>query len=111
MFWVFACFVFASARDVSGREMRWNARAPTPPTPAQVTPDTTVGFAIMKLAATKVHRLYVLDAADRPVGVLSLKDVLRHIVSVAVVGTTPRGAPLEVPHAVAPLEAVTGARK
>jgi len=43
-----------------------------------VHPDTPVVDAIIKLAATKLHRLYITDAAGLPVGVLTLGDILRH---------------------------------
>ncbi|KAL0087962.1 hypothetical protein J3Q64DRAFT_1735416 [Phycomyces blakesleeanus] len=39
--------------------------------------DTTLGFAIAKLLATKSHRVWVTDERDRAVGVVSLTDVMR----------------------------------
>lgn len=55
-----------------------------------------------------MHRLYVVDAADHPVGVLSLKDMLRHVVCKVPVTTDARGVPIETPHAASPLRAVGG---
>eukprot|EP00047_Mylnosiga_fluctuans_P008636 m.8139 g.8139 ORF g.8139 m.8139 type:complete len:337 (+) comp2256_c0_seq2:149-1159(+) len=43
-----------------------------------VHPETPVVEAIVKLAATKLHRMYITDTSGKPVGVLTLGDVLRH---------------------------------
>mmetsp|Transcript_2890 Transcript_2890/g.7933 ORF Transcript_2890/g.7933 Transcript_2890/m.7933 type:complete len:363 (-) Transcript_2890:261-1349(-) len=45
-----------------------------------VHPETTVKQLISKLAATKVHRMYVCDAEGLLIGVVSLKDILRALV-------------------------------
>lgn len=37
--------------------------------------DTTLGFSIAKLLATKSHRVWVTDEMDRVIGVVSLTDV------------------------------------
>jgi len=41
----------------------------------------TLALAIAKLAATEVHRLYIVDSSEdyTPVGVISLTDVLRYV--------------------------------
>ncbi|KAI8875546.1 cystathionine beta-synthase, partial [Backusella circina FSU 941] len=41
--------------------------------------DTTLGFAIAKLLATKSHRVWVIDERDRTIGVVSMTDVMRAI--------------------------------
>jgi len=45
---------------------------------SSVTPDTTIAKLIAKLAATKFHRMFVVDPHNRPVGVVSLTDILRY---------------------------------
>lgn len=45
-----------------------------------VSPETTVKQVIAKLAATKVHRMYVCDSDGLLVGVVSLKDILRALI-------------------------------
>ncbi|KAI8983459.1 hypothetical protein BDB01DRAFT_760405 [Pilobolus umbonatus] len=39
--------------------------------------DTTLGFAIAKLLATKSHRVWVTDERERAIGVVSITDVMR----------------------------------
>jgi CBS domain-containing protein len=41
-------------------------------------PLSRVSEAVIKLAATRLHRLYIADSNDMPVGVVSLGDVLRY---------------------------------
>lgn len=41
--------------------------------------DTTLGFAIAKLLATKSHRVWVIDERERAIGVVSITDVMRVI--------------------------------
>jgi len=41
-----------------------------------VQPNDTLGHTIGKLAATKMHRIFVVDDKRRPLGVVSLRDVL-----------------------------------
>lgn len=43
--------------------------------------ETTLKEVITKLAENKVHRIYVVDADKKPVGVASLKDILLEIIS------------------------------
>ncbi|KAG0163778.1 cell separation during budding [Apophysomyces sp. BC1015] len=43
--------------------------------------DTTLGFAVAKLLATKSHRVWVTDERDRAIGVVSLTDIMRVIAS------------------------------
>ncbi|KAI8097345.1 uncharacterized protein BX664DRAFT_326165 [Halteromyces radiatus] len=45
--------------------------------------DTTLGFSIAKLLATKSHRVWVTDERDRAIGVVSLTDVMMAITSMA----------------------------
>jgi len=40
-------------------------------------PHTTFETAVLKLASTRVHRLWNIDEAGRPIGVVSLTDVIR----------------------------------
>ncbi|KAI8874506.1 hypothetical protein K501DRAFT_5479 [Backusella circina FSU 941] len=48
-----------------------------------VRPDTSLGFTIAKLLATKAHRVWVTDDRYQAVGVVSLTDVIRVIASMA----------------------------
>ncbi|RCH95336.1 Protein sds23 [Rhizopus stolonifer] len=41
--------------------------------------DTTLGFAVAKLLATKSHRVWVVDEREKAIGVVSLTDVMRVI--------------------------------
>ncbi|EIE86289.1 hypothetical protein G6F46_003831 [Rhizopus delemar] len=41
--------------------------------------DTTLGFAVAKLLATKSHRVWVIDEREKAIGVVSLTDVMRAI--------------------------------
>jgi len=50
-------------------------------TPLICTPDTTFGSIIMKLGFYRVHRLWVVDAADKPIGLISLTDVMKFLAS------------------------------
>ncbi|OBZ91778.1 Protein SDS23 [Choanephora cucurbitarum] len=43
--------------------------------------DTTLGFAVAKLLATKSHRVWVIDEKERAIGVVSITDVMRAIAS------------------------------
>jgi len=43
--------------------------------PLSAKPKTTIETVIFKLAATRVHRLWVVDEYGRPTGVISLTDV------------------------------------
>lgn len=43
--------------------------------------DTTLGFAVAKLLATKSHRVWVTDERERAIGVVSTTDVMRAIAS------------------------------
>ncbi|ORX49198.1 CBS-domain-containing protein [Hesseltinella vesiculosa] len=51
--------------------------------------ETTLGFAIAKLLATRAHRVWVTDERDRPIGVLSLTDIM--VAVAGQVGVTPTG--------------------
>uniref|UniRef100_A0A7S3V0B1 CBS domain-containing protein n=1 Tax=Aplanochytrium stocchinoi TaxID=215587 RepID=A0A7S3V0B1_9STRA len=46
-----------------------------------VTPDTTLRALIGKLAATKMHRVFVVDKERTPLGVVSVSDIARILVS------------------------------
>lgn len=41
--------------------------------------DTTLGFTVAKLLATKSHRVWVVDEREKAIGVVSLTDVMRAI--------------------------------
>ncbi|CAO3697106.1 unnamed protein product [Rhizopus stolonifer] len=41
--------------------------------------DTTLGFAVAKLLATKSHRVWVVDEREKAIGVVSLTDIMRVI--------------------------------
>ncbi|CAG8487274.1 5417_t:CDS:2 [Ambispora leptoticha] len=41
-----------------------------------ISPNSTIGYAIAKLTATKAHRVWVVDEKMNPVGVVSLTDIL-----------------------------------
>jgi CBS-domain-containing membrane protein len=43
--------------------------------------DTTLGFTIAKLLATKSHRVWVIDERERAIGVVSLTDVMSAVAS------------------------------
>ena len=43
----------------------------------------TVGFAIGRLAATRAHRIFVVDADHHPIRVISVTDVIRATTSKA----------------------------
>ena len=43
-------------------------------------PDDTLAHAMSSIATTNVHRVYVVDAAKRPLRVITLTDVMRYIV-------------------------------
>jgi CBS domain-containing protein len=44
--------------------------------PITVTPDTTFETVVLKIAATGVHRLWIMDKDKKPVGLVSLTDVM-----------------------------------
>lgn len=48
-----------------------------------VRPDTSLGFTIAKLLATKAHRVWVTDEHNQATGVVSLTDVIRVFASLA----------------------------
>lgn len=48
-----------------------------------VHPDTTLGFAVAKLLATRSHRVWVTDELGRGLGVVSLTDVTRMVARAA----------------------------
>ncbi|KAI7900264.1 uncharacterized protein BX663DRAFT_518067 [Cokeromyces recurvatus] len=45
--------------------------------------DTTLGFTVAKLLATKSHRVWVIDEREKAIGVVSITDVMRTIASTA----------------------------
>ena len=53
--------------------MRLQTRAPT----FTCHETDTVGFAIGRLAATRAHRIFVVDSEHRPIRVISVTDVIR----------------------------------
>jgi len=64
---------------------RQNARKEADPTPPRGTVTVhkgdSLGEVIKKLAENKIHRVYVIDEERRPLGVISLRDVLVEILS------------------------------
>lgn len=52
-----------------------------PRTIVTVKPTDTLETVIKKLAENKIHRVYIVDEAKKPQGVISLKDVLKEIIS------------------------------
>ncbi|KAG0170996.1 cell separation during budding [Apophysomyces sp. BC1034] len=62
-----------------------------------VRPDTTLGFTIAKLLATKAHRIWVTDERERAISVVSLTDVVRIFASTAGVEITQRRGSLARP--------------
>jgi len=47
--------------------------------PVSVHPDETLHSAVHKMIQSHIHRVYVLDAQGRPVGVVSTSDVVQHV--------------------------------
>lgn len=52
--------------------------------------DTSFGFAIGKLLATKSHRVWVLDERERAIGVVSITDVMRAFAASAGIDIKPQ---------------------
>eukprot|EP01118_Nematostelium_gracile_P017374 TRINITY_DN739_c0_g1_i1.p1 TRINITY_DN739_c0_g1~~TRINITY_DN739_c0_g1_i1.p1 ORF type:complete len:371 (-),score=125.35 TRINITY_DN739_c0_g1_i1:85-1107(-) len=52
-----------------------------PRTIVTVKPTDTLQTCIQKLADQKFHRIFIVDDAKKPVGVISLKDILKEIIS------------------------------
>lgn len=44
--------------------------------PITVTPETTFETVVLKIAATGVHRLWIVDKDNKPAGIISLTDVM-----------------------------------
>ena len=57
------------------RALEANAR----PAVVCVRTTTTLAEIVKRLAATGLHRVYVLDENEKPVGVISLRDLIRHL--------------------------------
>lgn len=64
---------FSSLRLHQGLERGGNDRVPL----FVIHPQTSLILAIEKMAATKAHRLWVVEGLDTLVGVVSLTDVIR----------------------------------
>lgn len=41
--------------------------------------DTTLGYVVAKLLATKSHRVWVIDEREKAIGVVSITDIMRAI--------------------------------
>ncbi|KAI9476305.1 MAG: hypothetical protein EXX96DRAFT_486283 [Benjaminiella poitrasii] len=52
--------------------------------------DTTLGFTVAKLLATKSHRVWVIDDREKAIGVVSITDVMRAIASSAGIEVKPQ---------------------
>jgi len=50
--------------------------------PIYATPQDTLGDIIKSLATHEIHRLFVVDGNHKPIGIISLRDVLLEIISV-----------------------------
>jgi CBS domain-containing protein len=73
-FWLFMPVVdYIKAAYADRREIM------TPP--LSVSPETTLETLILKFAGTRVHRLYVVDGAGVLCGVITLSDLMNHIVT------------------------------
>jgi CBS domain-containing protein len=59
------------SRELDGSQER--------PAVVSVAPTTHLIDVFRKLAKTGLHRLYVVDGSHKPVGVVSLKDLLRFV--------------------------------
>ena len=57
------------------RALEANAR----PAVVCVRTSTTLVDIVKRLAATGLHRVYVLDEHEKPIGVISLRDLIRYI--------------------------------
>lgn len=44
-----------------------------------LTGSDTLATALTKLAENRIHRLYIVDDANRPIGICSLKDILAEV--------------------------------
>lgn len=58
--------------------------------------ETSLGFTIAKLLATKAHRVWVVDEHNQATGVVSLTDVIRTIASLVGVHVNERRASMAV---------------
>jgi len=61
-------------------KVRKETHGDRPHTIVTVKPDDTLETVIKKLAEHKIHRVYIVDEQKKPVGVISLKDVLHEII-------------------------------
>lgn len=59
------------SRELDGKQEK--------PAVVTVSAETSLLDVFRKLAKTGLHRIYVVDAAHKPVGVVSLKDLLRYV--------------------------------
>ena len=57
------------------RALEANAR----PAVVCVRTTTTLAEIVKRLAATGLHRVYVLDENEKPIGVISLRDLIRYL--------------------------------
>ncbi|KAF7726040.1 cell separation during budding [Apophysomyces ossiformis] len=62
-----------------------------------VRPDTTLGFTVAKLLATKAHRVWVTDERERAISVVSLTDVIRAFASTVGIEVSQRRGSLAKP--------------
>jgi CBS domain-containing protein len=53
----------------------------------------TLGKAIAKLSATAMHRIFVVDEHNKPIGVVSLSDILHQAVTPVVLPALPPASP------------------
>lgn len=64
------------------KSKRRDSRATSPSARRQVylvTPQDTIGTVFDKFSSTRVHRLFVVDDSSKPLGVISLSDIIEQI--------------------------------
>jgi hypothetical protein len=68
-------------RETTRRRIETRSPSPPPSPPAVVTcaPDTPFHEVVSRLAASGVHRIYIVDAQRKPTGVITLTDVLKAV--------------------------------
>eukprot|EP01130_Rhizamoeba_saxonica_P013148 TRINITY_DN5575_c0_g1_i2.p1 TRINITY_DN5575_c0_g1~~TRINITY_DN5575_c0_g1_i2.p1 ORF type:complete len:341 (-),score=59.39 TRINITY_DN5575_c0_g1_i2:51-1073(-) len=53
----------------------------TLPVPMACKEDSTFDFVILKLASSRLHRIWVMDDSDHPIGLISLTDIMVNLIS------------------------------
>jgi len=68
-----------SAEEFVGRVRRLNFESEGFPY-IVVTKESTIEKALFKLVATKVQRVFIIDENKRPIGVITLRDIIKYVV-------------------------------